>query len=76
MSKKDYSFIHHHLWVGALLFLCLLCQLSVVADDYKPILKDGRSWNYIEVHQESVAVDLDGHIVDVDDPRWNSDEEE
>ena len=76
MSKKDYSFIHHHLWVGALLCMCLLCQLSVVADDYKPILKDGRSWNYIEVHQESVAVDLDGHIVDVDDPRWNSDEEE
>ena len=29
MSKKDYSFIHHHLWVGALLCMCLLCQLSL-----------------------------------------------
>ena len=62
--------------MGALIFFSLLCQMSAVAGNYKPILKDGRSWNYIEVHQESVAIDLDGHIVDVDDPRWNSDEEE
>ena len=40
----------HHLWKGILFVLCFLCHLPAKSDDYKPMLKDGRIWNYIEVY--------------------------
>ena len=48
---------------------CSFCSMSAKAK-YKPMLKDGRIWNVIEVYHKDVTIDPDGNIVDLSDENF------
>ena len=62
--------LSHRSYLKTCIFLfCSLCSMSAKAE-YKPMLKDGRIWNLIEVYHECVTVDPDGNIVDLSDENF------
>ena len=57
-----------------ILLFCSLCSMSAKAD-YKPMLKDGRIWNLIEVYHRCVLIDPDGNIFRYEDVDFENNEE-
>lgn len=63
---KHRIFVRHHFLMCSVFFFSLLCHIVTMAD-YKPMLKDGRVWNCIEVYENSVCIDSLGNIIDLDE---------
>ena len=63
MKRCNVLSVRHHLRMSIFFLLCVLCYETAKAE-YKPMLKDGRIWNCMEVYQKTLVIDSDGNIID------------